>query len=424
MNLKPFDVKMLADGKTVELFLYGEIGTDFFFGDGIGAKQVQDALQRAPLAEQIVVHVNSPGGSVWEGMAIRSILAANKANVTFEIEGLCASACTCAAMGADTIRMHAGSAMMIHEGQKRTAGGILEHQRGVAQLQNVNDGASTLYAQRCGKSKDEMLQLMAAETWLTPEQAVAMGLADEVVSGKSAAPRMAFDLSVFGYRNMPPELTAVYMLATTKPPAQETTTMSYARIAMALSLADTADEAAVMSALAALNTKLQKRDTLLVELRSMTQRASDDELVGYVRGLIESAAKVPELEAKLEAADKRNEDAERAAVIAADAADPKGRKLTPALLKLWEKKPVSELKAYLEAAPHQVQTTETKHEPNSGSSADGAGASVDGAELKVLKHNEKAYEELSPQERHNLWVSNRAKFDELRSNYQERRAAS
>lgn len=365
---------------------------------------------------------------MWEGMAIKSLLAQHAAQVDAEVEGLCASAATCAVMGADTIRMHEGSGMMIHEGAKRTIGGLTEHKRACAMLESVNDSAASLYAKRCGKSKEEMMQLMAAETWLTPEQAVAMGLADEVISGKSAAPRLSFDLSVFGYRNVPPQYTAVNMLADVQPPAEESVTMtvSYARIAMALGLGDAAEEAAVMSAIAGLNTKLQKRDALLVELRTMTGRQNDDELVGAVRGLVEASAQVPTLKAQLEAQTKKNDDIERAALIAADAADKKGRKLTPALVKLYADKPVAELKAFLEVAPHAVATTETIQEPGTSSTTDGAGAVHAGtiSDPKLVTHNGKSWEQLTNTERHNLHFENKELYDAVRNSYLERRRPS
>lgn len=203
-------------------------------------------------------------------------------------------------------------------------------------------------------------------------------------------------------------------------------TVSYARIAMALGLGDAAEEAAVMSAIAGLNTKLQKRDALLVELRTMTGRQNDDELVGAVRGLVEASAQVPTLKAQLEAQTKKNDDIERAALIAADAADKKGRKLTPALVKLYADKPVAELKAFLEVAPHAVATTETIQEPGTSSTTDGAGAVHAGtiSDPKLVTHNGKSWEQLTNTERHNLHFENKELYDAVRNSYLERRRPS
>jgi ATP-dependent Clp protease protease subunit len=231
-----FDFQMSADGESAEVMLYGPIGSTFF-EEGITAKTVGEALAKVPNAKNLTVRLNSPGGSVWEGMTIRNQLAQHPARVTAEVEGLAASCASVIAMAADEIRMHAGSRMMVHEAKKQTFGDAREHQRAVAQMISINSGAADIYVARTGLSKDEIVKMMAEETWLTPEEALAKGFADKVVAAKGGAPRMFLgDLARYGYQNVPAQLMAAEKERGPFRPPVKGEDMSFARIAMALGL--------------------------------------------------------------------------------------------------------------------------------------------------------------------------------------------
>lgn len=436
---KAFEAVMLGGGETVELRMYGEIGDGFFYGDGITAKRVSETLTGAPNAKVINVRMSSPGGSVWEGMAIRSMLSGHPARVEVDIEGLCASAATLVAMAGDSIRMHTGSSMMIHEGSRSTRGDLREHQRSISLLEAVNDGAASVFAARCGKTKEEILALMAAETWLTPESAKEMGLADEIIAGKvKPVPEMTLDVSRFGYRNVPPHIAAVSMRlageearptardagnTTTEPtgrtadvnPPEENKPMSYARIAMALGLSGegaTAEEGAVMGAITNINKKISQHDVLMTELRGITGKSSDAEVLGAVRGLVEAAGQVTQLRERLTQLEAQNEAGERDRLIAADAADPKGRKLTPAIAALYKTRSAAELKAFLDVAPY-VLAAPNKDQTEPPVMTGGAGG--ESPQTGPLKWNGKTWAEMSNVEKHNLHVENPDVYNQLRA---------
>lgn len=422
-----YEAQMFGSGATVDIKLYGEIGEGLFTA-GITAREVNSTLENAPNATLIRVRMSSPGGSVWEGMAIRSMLASHPARVEVDVEGLCASAATLIAMAGDVVRMHAGSSMMIHEGRRRTQGDLREHQRAISLLEAINDGAASVFATRCGKAKEEMLALMAAETWFTPEAAKEIGLADEIVAGKAplsaAAATMGFDLSAYGYRNVPPQYAGVTMQLADEPPRQpsvddseETNTMSYARIAMALGLSgEGAEEAAVMAAVGNLNRKVQLNEVMMTELRTLTGKQSHDEMLGAVRGLIETAQQLPKLQATLAELDAKLQDSERAQLIAADRSDPKGRKLTPALEQHFAVRSAAELKAYLEVAPHQVVV-------NAGSDGRQPGVSNNAPPpaAAVVSPDGKTWEQMSAVEKHNLHVEHPEIYSAVRADFERRR---
>jgi hypothetical protein len=304
----------------------------------------------------------------------------------------------------------------------------------VALLEAINDGAASIYAQRCGKPKEELAALMAAETWLTPEAAKTLGMADEITPGKAPpVPTMSFDVAKFGYRNVPPHIAAVSMqLAEQTPPrptretpapARETNTMSYARIAMALGLAsEGAEEAAVLAALASLNKQLQQRDVIMTELRQLTGKQVDVEMLGAVRGACDSAKMSATLTAKIEELDKKLQDSDRASLIAQDAADPKGRKLTPALVTHFSTRSAAELKAYLEVAPHVVTVTAAVSGGTSQQPAVSGGSGATSAPgATALMHNGKKWEDMSGAEKHNLHFDDADAYQAMLADYKSRR---
>jgi ATP-dependent protease ClpP protease subunit len=422
---------MLASAGTLELSIYGEIGENFLFGGGVGPKWVAEQLKANPDVKTIQLKISSPGGNAWDAMAIRSALAAHPARKEIDVEGLCASAATVIATVGDVVRMHAGSAFMIHGARAGAFGDADEHRRMSERLESLSEQAADIYAARCGQDRDEILELMAAETWFTPEEAVEYGFADEVIEAKpaSTAPMMSVDLGRYGYTNIPPSLMAasdssrgsvephggITSRGEPRQPERTTTNMSLARIAMALGAPHEADEAAVLSAI----DRLKSGSTLLAELRAITKQPTNEELTGAVRGLVEAAGQVPQLKAQIEGHVRQADDARRAQLLAADKSDPKGRKLTPAMEKLFADKPVSELEAFLKIAPHVVAAVGGKQPPTGDTS--NPENDVAGAELK---HNGKTWSQLKPYEKHNLFVDDKRLYDEMKAQHEQQRPAA
>jgi ATP-dependent Clp protease protease subunit len=420
MNIKTFEA--VANGDALELRMYGVIGS-MWSDSAVTADAVARALKESPNCKTITIKMSSPGGAAFEGMAIRSMLSAHPARVTCEIEGLAASAASVIAMGADCIKMHEGSAMMVHEASTMTGGDIQEHERAIAALTALNDGMASVYAARSGMDKTECLALMAAETWLTPSQAVEKKMADEVVKAKqpSAAPT-AFDLTPFHYRNAPQQFAAAatqeFTATAKQPPPLEKKTMSFARIATALGLDSSAEEAAVTGAVAKLQARANAAEAPLAELRSITGAQDVDSMIGAVRGFAEAAKQLPELKAQLAEQTKANEEQERASIVAADAVDPEGRRLTPALIALFATKPVSELKAFVAVAPHVVVMQQSaKKQPAVTSSASVGGGSP---ASQIVTHEGKSWEQMTPAAKHNLHVDAPEIYAALKANHAER----
>ena len=171
-----------AEGERAAVYLY-----DVIDDWGITADAFVTEL-RAVSAPAIDLHINSPGGWVFDGIAIYNALRNHPATVDVTVDGLAASAASFIAQAGDTITVEKAAKLMIHE-----AGGLVmgfsKDMRAMADLlDELSDTIAGIYADRSGKPAAGWLDLMAAETWFGAEQAVAAGLADKVAGSETSAP--------------------------------------------------------------------------------------------------------------------------------------------------------------------------------------------------------------------------------------------
>lgn len=175
-----------AAGEAVELVLYGAIG-DAFAETGVVAADVVKALNQHGRAKRIDVYVNSPGGNAFDGQAIYAALARHPGKVTVHVDGMAASAASIIAMAGDSIRMATGSLMMIHDPWTFALGNAVEMRKAADDLDRLRVSMADVYAARTGRKREEIEEAMSAETWFSAADAVAYGLATEVVAAKRAA---------------------------------------------------------------------------------------------------------------------------------------------------------------------------------------------------------------------------------------------
>ena len=182
-----------------DIYLYDVIGFPFI--------EAQDLLYQIPKnAKQVNLHINSPGGDVFEGMAIYNFFASHQADVSVMVDGLAASSASLIAMSGKTRRMAKASFMMIHNPWSMMVGDAQELRKEADLLDKISDTFADAYAEQSGKSKKEVLSLMQAETWFQPEEAIQAGLAHEMLTDTSDATstQAGFNLSIFG--NVPKAL--------------------------------------------------------------------------------------------------------------------------------------------------------------------------------------------------------------------------
>lgn len=176
-----------ALGNTGELFLYGEISDTCWFGEEVTPAQFQSELTALGNISGLEVYINSPGGDAFAGFAIYNILKRHTAHITAHIDGLAASAASVVAMAADKIIMPKNATLMIHKAWTMTAGDSAHLLSVAAELERVDGQMAQLYADRTGKSTDEIEALMEAETWMNGTEAFDMGFIDEVEENKKIA---------------------------------------------------------------------------------------------------------------------------------------------------------------------------------------------------------------------------------------------
>lgn len=175
---------------TGELLLYGPIGADDGLGwlfDDVTPKQFHEELQGLGDVAELRVMVNSPGGDVFAGQAIHSMLARHPANVTVFVDGLAASIASLVVMAGDTVVMPRNAMMMIHNPWTVALGDAREFRKLAETLDSIRDAMIAAYESKTGKARAEILPLLNAETWFTAEEAVAAGFADRVEETKKVA---------------------------------------------------------------------------------------------------------------------------------------------------------------------------------------------------------------------------------------------
>lgn len=180
------------------VLIFDEIGGSW----GISAEQFARDLE-AITAPTIRVRINSPGGAVFEAIAIHSALLHHPARIEVYVDGYAASAASVIAMAGDEIVMMPGSEMMIHDASATHEGNAGDMANLSTWLDRQSDNIAELYRQRAGGDAAEWRDLMLAETWMFANEAVDMGLADRVYERPAPVDEVmtrSFDLAKFGYR--------------------------------------------------------------------------------------------------------------------------------------------------------------------------------------------------------------------------------
>jgi ATP-dependent Clp endopeptidase proteolytic subunit ClpP len=183
-----------ATADTATVHIYDEIG---FWG--ITAADFAGELA-AVTAAQIDLHINSPGGEVFDGVAIFNSLQQHPASVTVYVDGLAASAASFIAQAGDRRVMARNATMMIHDGAGLCIGNAGDLRQLADLLDKISNNIADIYAQRAGGDVADWRAAMLAETWYTAAEAVAAGLADEVAQAPArTAPDNTWNLSIFNY---------------------------------------------------------------------------------------------------------------------------------------------------------------------------------------------------------------------------------
>ena len=178
---KWLEIKNKAEStEPVEILIYDQIGKDWWDGSGVQANHFAEALKEIPKDREITVAINSPGGNVWDGLAIYHQLKARGDKVTTRVDGLAASIASIIALAGHEVQIPANALFMIHDPSGVCMGTAEEMEKMAAELDKHADVLAGIYAEKTGRSADDMRALMRDETWFTGEEAVTSGFADQV----------------------------------------------------------------------------------------------------------------------------------------------------------------------------------------------------------------------------------------------------
>ena len=193
---KWYEVKASAEaGEDAVIDIYDGIGMF-----GVTAKDFNRDM-KAVLAKDapVAVHINSPGGDVFDGLAIYNMLKEHQGQVTVHIDGLAASIATVVAMAGDEIIIPENAMMMIHNPMSGAFGDAQKLSQVIDVLDKIKASMVGIYSARTGRSAEDVRADMDAETWLTGAEAVALGYADAT----SAPVRLAASYNIRAYQHIP-----------------------------------------------------------------------------------------------------------------------------------------------------------------------------------------------------------------------------
>ena len=171
---------------TANIYIYGDIGwwqsKDAADWGEVTLTSVRDQYESQKEAETITLHIHSPGGYVTEGFAIHDYIRSLGKPVTAIIEGMCYSIATVIALAGDKRIMTSNSNFMIHNPWGFAVGDSEELKKYADELKKAEQKVADFYAAKTGITSEQALELMKAETFMTPEDALAKGFITEIAT--------------------------------------------------------------------------------------------------------------------------------------------------------------------------------------------------------------------------------------------------
>lgn len=183
---KYFQLTTSEDGTTADLDIYGDISSCWWNDDAMSAPKLSKQLDELGDVSQINVHINSYGGEVAEGLAIYSALRRHKARVRTTCDGFACSIASVIFMAGDERLMSDASLLMIHNAWTSAWGVNAADLRKLADdMDTITSASKSAYMARVSITEDELTELMDAETWISPTDAVDMGFATAIETFES-----------------------------------------------------------------------------------------------------------------------------------------------------------------------------------------------------------------------------------------------
>lgn len=179
---RKFETRLNEATNSTEITIYGIIG-DSWWDDSVSASDIDNALKS--ITGDIVINLNSPGGDAFDGIAIYNRLKKHDGKVTINVDGWACSAASVIAMAADELVMGLGSMMMIHEASSLVWGTKTEMRKEANVLDELEEGIIDIYMTKSNVSREEVRNMVDAETWFSAQKALDIGFATSTASAAS-----------------------------------------------------------------------------------------------------------------------------------------------------------------------------------------------------------------------------------------------
>ena len=163
----------------MDIYIYGVIGPRSDDPDYIDATFIRELLDRAG-SQPVTVRLNSPGGSVSEGVAIYNLLRRHRSKISTVVDSLAASIASVIFLAGEKRVMANGTDVMVHSPWTITVGDKIEHRKSIGALEVTEESLLDIYADRTKQMKGQLRQWLEAETWMSPKQAVENGFATHI----------------------------------------------------------------------------------------------------------------------------------------------------------------------------------------------------------------------------------------------------
>lgn len=183
-----FRIKNESDTEA-EVFIYDHIGEFGVTADDF-VREFSDIH-----ANKITVRINSPGGEVWDALAIYNAIRRHKADVTTIVDGVAASAASFVAMAGDHVLMAPHAQLLIHDAHGLTVGNAADMREMATMLDKMSDNIAAVYAEHTGGSIEEWRERMKVEMLISDVEAVELGLADEIDGGDEVKAQAAVTIT-------------------------------------------------------------------------------------------------------------------------------------------------------------------------------------------------------------------------------------
>jgi len=177
-------IRAARDGDN-SISIFDVIGADYW-GDGVTASRIAGALRSLNGAD-VTVNINSPGGDMFEGLAIYNLLREYEGRVTVKVLGLAASAASVIAMAGDDVQIGRGAFLMIHNCWVYAMGNRHDLAQIAADMEPFDNAMSDIYQARSGLDATTVNRMMDGETYIGGSEAVEKGFADSLLSADEIA---------------------------------------------------------------------------------------------------------------------------------------------------------------------------------------------------------------------------------------------